>query len=115
MHIKSYENIICMGVLILRQVNKKIGIGSISLLLYVMGILFVSSFGDNVLKFIGLNSWSNGSSGTHYTAFYSLLFFIPSVIVGYKFKNNLGATLGKILSLIMIILILIVVPLLAAA
>ncbi|MBU3090762.1 hypothetical protein KPL35_01480 [Clostridium sp. CF011] len=73
----------------MRQVNKKIGIGSISLLLYVMGILFASSFedkvcyGDNILKFIGLIPWSNGNSGTHYTAFYSLLFFIPSVIVGY--------------------------------
>lgn len=105
----------------MRLANKKIGIGSISLLLCAMGILFAFSFGDRgcygdiILKFIGLNAWSNGSNGIHYTIFYSLIFFIPSFIVGYKFKSNLGAALGKILSLIMLILIIMVFPLLTAA
>ena len=89
-------------------------------MLYIIGILFVGSsygnnicYGDKTLKFIGLTSWSNGNSGTHYTALYSLMFFIPSAIVGYKFKDNLGATLGKVLSLITLTLILVVVLLLA--
>ena len=100
-----------MEVLILRQFNKKIGLGSVSLLLCILGILFVFSFGgkgcygDLILDFFRLKAWSNGNSGLHYTIFYSLLFFIPSVIFGFIFKNNLGASLGKIISLIMCILI----------
>lgn len=93
------------------NVKKKIGLGSISLLLSFLGILFSFSFGnkrcfgDVILEFLGLRAWSNGNSGLHYTIFYSLIFFIPSIILGFKFKNNIGATLGKIISLIMSILI----------
>ena len=96
-------------VLILVKVNKKIGFGSLSLLLCVMGILFSFSFGnkgcygDIILRFIGIQPWSNGSRGIHYTLFYSSIFFIPSFIVGYKFKDDLGATLGKIISSIILI------------
>lgn len=99
-----------MGERVLRQFNKKIGIGSISLLLCVLGILFSRSFGnkvcygDLILGFLGLKAWSNGNSGLHYTVFYSLIFFIPSIILGIKFKNHFGATLGKIVSFIICIL-----------
>ena len=91
--------------------TRKIGIGSISLLLFVVGFLFSFTLknsicvGDNILSNIGLKPWSNGSQGTHYTIFYSLLFFIPALIIGYKFKENFGAKLGKTLSTIMIIII----------
>ena len=104
----------------MNQDNKKIGLGSISLLLSIMGILFAFSFGDKVcygdviLKYIGLKPWSDGNSGLHYTVFYSLIFFIPSFILGYKFKNNFGAKMGKIISLIMLILILLVFPIFGA-
>lgn len=99
--------------LILDKVNKKIGVGSSSILLCAIGIIFDFTFknkeclGDIILKFIGLNPWSNG---IHHTIFYSLIFFIPSVIIGFKYKNNFGASLGKIVSLIMIILILLLNP-----
>ncbi|WP_342543565.1 hypothetical protein MHH33_08570 [Paenisporosarcina sp. FSL H8-0542] len=92
---------------------KKIGLGSISLLLFIIGILFSISFGnresygDGLLRFLGLNPWSNGDNGLHYTIFYSLIFYIPALILGYKFKNDFGAKLGKNLSLSLIILILI--------
>ena len=98
------------------QINKKIGFGTISLILCMMGIIFAFSFGDKgcygdtILKYIGLSPWSDGNRGIHYTTFYSVIFFIPSLILGYKFKNNFGAILGKTLSLIMIVLILIVFP-----
>lgn len=90
--------------------KKKIGIGSLSLLLFVVGCLFSFTFdnlhiGDNILTYIGLKAWSNGNSGTHYTIFYSLLFFIPSLILGYKFKEDLGSKVGKILSTIMVTII----------
>ncbi|WHY84651.1 hypothetical protein QNH39_18615 [Neobacillus novalis] len=89
--------------------NKKIGMGSISLLLLMFGILFSFSWkntealGDTILRFLGLNPWSNGEMGTHYTIIYSLIFFIPALILGHKYKSNLGAKLGRNLSLIMII------------
>ncbi|RLL39987.1 hypothetical protein D8M04_19580 [Oceanobacillus piezotolerans] len=90
----------------MKQDYKKIGLGSISVLLFIFGILF-SVFGDSVLRFLGLNPWSNGDTGLHYTIYYSLIFYIPALILGYKFKNHLGAKLGKTLSLIMTILLIV--------
>lgn len=95
----------------MNKFNKKIGSGSFSLLLWIIGMIFAFKnngyLGDSILKFIGTNPWSNG---VHYTKFYSLIFFIPSVILGFKFKTNLGAKLGRVLSLIMIILIMLLNP-----
>lgn len=94
--------------------NKKVGPGSLSLLLCIIGILFSFSFknkgayGDDILNFIGLQSWSNGDTGIHYTVFYSLIFFITSISLGYKYKKNLGAKLGKTISLVISILIILV-------
>ena len=90
--------------------KKKIGIGSLSLLLFVVGCLFSFTFynltiGDNILTNIGLKAWSNGNSGTHYTIFYALLFFVPSLILGYKFNEDFGSKVGKILSTIMVTII----------
>ena len=88
------------------------GLGSISLLLFILGLLFSFSFGtqeaigDHILRFIGLSPWSNGSSGLHYTIFYSLIFYVPGLIIGYRFKSNWGAKLGGTLSFLAIILIL---------
>ncbi|MFU7515475.1 hypothetical protein [Clostridium sp. HCS.1] len=100
--------------------NKKVWLGYLSLLMAIMGILFAFSFGnkvcygDVILTKIGLKPWSNGNSGTHYTAFYSLIFFIPSFIFGYKSKDNFISKIGKIISLIIIILILLVFPVFGA-
>jgi branched-subunit amino acid permease len=99
----------------LNKVNKKIGLGSLSLLLCIIGILFAFSFGDKgafgdvIIKFIGQKAWSNGDRGIHYTIYYTLIFFIPSVILGLKFKNDSGAKLGKIISLILLIIIVLVI------
>lgn len=96
--------------------NKKIGLGSFSLVLSILGILFSFSFGnevcygDIILKHLGLNPWSNGESGTHYTVLYSLIFFIPSFIIGCKFKNDFGVKIGRIISLIMIVMIMVIFP-----
>ena len=93
-------------VLFLEQDYKKIGLGSISLLLFIFGILFSIIFGDSIVKFIGLNPWSNGDTSLHYTIFYSLIFYVLALILGYKLKNDFGAKLGRTLSLITIILFL---------
>ncbi len=93
--------------------KKKFGIGSISLLLFIIGFLFTFTFnniciGDNILTYLGLKAWSNGNNGIHYTIFYSLLFFVPSLIIGYKFKDDFGSKIGKILSTIIVTMIIIV-------
>ena len=93
--------------------HKQIGIGSLSLALVLAGILFSFSFGnraaigDTILNFIGLDPWSSGSTGIHYTIIYSIVFYIPAIILGYKFKNDLGATSGKYLSLFLFLFVVI--------
>jgi len=85
--------------------NKELGIGSISLVLCMVGILFGLSFrnfciGDYVLNGFGLNPWSNGDTGTHYTIFYSLAFFVPSFLIGLKYKDNYGSRASYISGII---------------
>jgi len=74
------------------------------------GILFSISFrfvsiGDYILNGIGLDSWSNGNHGIHYTIFYSLIFFIPSFLIGLKYKENYGSKIGRNVSAIIGIVI----------
>lgn len=86
------------------NVHKGLGVGSLSLLLFLLGILFSVSFGnygaigDKVLRVIGLSPWFNGDIGLHYTLIYSIVFFIPAFIIGSTFKNHFGAKLGRNLS-----------------
>lgn len=93
------------------KINKKIGFGSLSLLLCIIGILFSFSFGnkgslgDVIINFLGLRAWSHGNRGEHYTIYYTFIFFIPSIILGFKFKDDLGAKLGKMISFIMLAII----------
>ena len=93
-----------------KETNKKLAFGFVTLLLAGIGILFAFTFGDVnfgdiILNNIGLRPWSKGNSGTHYTIYYSLIFFIPSVILGYKYKDNFGAKIGMGISIVMIALI----------
>jgi hypothetical protein len=53
--------------------RKFVGVGTLSLLLSVIGIAWSFSFhgfclGDIVLNSIGVKAWSHGDSGTHYAA-----------------------------------------------
>ncbi len=87
---------------------RRIGLGTISLLLIILGILWSISLGgfrgvclgDNVLGYLGLKAWSNGTDGIHLTVYYSLIFYISAFIVAVKNKNDLGARVGKTVSLI---------------
>ncbi|WP_458354573.1 hypothetical protein [Peribacillus frigoritolerans] len=90
---------------------KDIGLGSLSFVLCLFGILFTFEFGDkscmgdHILHTVGLSAWSNGDSGIHYTVFYSAIFFIPSFIIGHIYPDNIGAKAGKIISGIFSVLI----------
>jgi hypothetical protein len=87
--------------------KKKIGVGTLSFVLFITGLIWVITLkdsvclGDIVLNSIGLKAWSNGRSGTHYAVFYSLIFFIPSFVIGLKFSNDTLAKFGKTGSIVL--------------
>lgn len=92
---------------------KKIGVGSISLLLIIFAIIWSFSFGldgfclgDTILSFWGIPAWSNGNSGTHYTIFYSLIFLLPAVPISVKYENDLFAGIAKWISIILALFLL---------
>ena len=81
--------------------KRKLGLGSLTLPLLLMGVIWAVTFnsiciGDIVLNSVGLKAWSNGESGVHYTIFYSLIFFVPSFWFGKKFNEDFGAKAGRI-------------------
>ena len=87
--------------------NKKIGIGSISLLLVIIAFFWafeINGFcmGDSILATLSIPTWSNSAnaSGTHYTVFYTFIFLIPALIISLKYKKDKFAKVGKILSII---------------
>jgi len=102
--------------------KKKLGIGTLALLLSIIGIFLSLTFnhngvcyGDQIINFLGLKAWSNGSSGTHYTIFYMLIFFAISIVLGYKYESNFGAKSGRVLSIVFSFIILFSIPLTAVS
>ncbi|EGW38527.1 hypothetical protein [Desulfosporosinus sp. OT] len=92
----------------IQNTKPKIGIGTISLILIIIGGLFSFSFdfvalGDLILNSLGLKAWSNLNSGIHYTIFYSLIFYIPALIISFKFKDDFGSRLGRKIAIIMML------------
>ena len=88
---------------------KKLGIGSLSLVLVIIAIFWCCNIailnnfclGDYILNIFDIPSWSNGSTGTHYTIFYSYIFLIPAIFLGIKYKEDLFATVGKNISIVL--------------
>jgi hypothetical protein len=90
-----------------KHTKKFIWIRSIFIALIIIGIIWPFSFGnvcfgDAVLNFIGLKSWSGGNSGIHFTVFYSLLFFAAALIAAIKYHLSKAS---KIVALVLSILI----------
>jgi len=76
--------------------NKKIGYGSFSSILFLFAIIFsftVNSFtlGDLILNLVNLKSWSSNTNGFHYTIIYSVILIIVSLAIGTKFPNDFGS------------------------
>ena len=79
--------------------KKTLGKGSISLLLVVLALAWCCNlpilngkcFGDIVLNFLGLPTWSNGTTGLHITIFWSLLLLIPAFLIAIRNKKDLFA------------------------
>ncbi len=80
----------------------------ILLLVIISFVLFLSietkhvgALGDIILQYIGLASWSNGQSGTHFTVVYSLLIIFAFLLLIRRQKNYEYST--KFVLLVMII------------
>jgi len=89
--------------------KKKIGLGSLGLVLLIIAFFWSSEIngfclGDYILAAIKIPTWSNSANatGTHYTVWYSVIFLIPALILSIKYKENLFAKISKWLSIISI-------------
>ena len=79
--------------------KKTLGKGSISLLLVVLALAWCCNLpilngkclGDIVLNFLGLQTWSNGTTGLHITIFWSLLLLIPAFFIAICNQKDLFA------------------------
>ncbi|HEY5561009.1 MAG TPA: hypothetical protein VIK72_04490 [Clostridiaceae bacterium] len=84
--------------------QKKIGFGSLSIVLFFVGVLFALSFDgvncidDKIFKLFNLETWSNNGIGFHYSLVISILIFLLSQFIGKKNKKDLGAIMGRNLS-----------------
>ncbi|MSS23521.1 hypothetical protein FYJ36_14785 [[Clostridium] innocuum] len=108
--------------------KKKVGIGTLSLLLVIIASVWSYSIfgfclGDKVLSLLKLPVWSNGIAidtssisivpfamgrqSIHYTVFYSLILLIPAILLAKKNKNHLFANVGKWMAIIFIALLLV--------
>ena len=92
---------------------KKIGIGSISLLLVIIAFFWAFEImglclGDSILTTLNIPTWSNSAnaSGTHYTVLYTFIFLIPALVLAIKHRDDLFAKVGKWSSIIFIAILL---------
>ena len=92
---------------------KKIGIGSISLLLVIIAFFWAFEImgfclGDSILATLNIPTWSNSAnaSGTHYTVFYTFIFLIPALVLAIKHRDDLFAKVGKWSSIVFIAILL---------
>ncbi|WP_195266916.1 hypothetical protein [Clostridium sp. 1001275B_160808_H3] len=81
---------------------KRVGIGTISLILSIFGIAFSftylgsNSIGEEILHAIGVS---------FPTMIVSIILFLISIVIGRKFKNNFGSNLGVGLAICFTVLI----------
>ncbi|WP_195431066.1 hypothetical protein [Clostridium sp. D46t1_190503_E9] len=81
---------------------KRVGIGTISLILSISGIAFSftylgsNSIGEEILHAIGVS---------FPTMIVSIILFLISIVIGRKFKNNFGSNLGVGLAICFTVLI----------
>ncbi|WP_073341034.1 hypothetical protein [Clostridium grantii] len=78
--------------------TKEIGLGTISPILLVLGLTFNTLLKSAIINFFQLKSIYSFANKINYTIIYSILFFIASVLVGSKYKDDFGAQMSIILS-----------------
>lgn len=83
--------------------KKKLGYGSLSLLLVILALLWGCTFndfclGDRILALLGIPGWSSGPFRIHYPVFHGILLYIPAFFLGKKYSHHLFAQSGKWIS-----------------
>ncbi len=99
---------------------KKLGWGSLSLLLVVIAFLWAFTIkdvciGDRILSAVNLPAWSDSAnaSGTHYTVFYAWICLVPALFLGLKFKSDRFAIVGKRCTVVFLALYVVFIPFMA--
>lgn len=88
--------------------KKKCGIGNLAPLLVVIGVFWSFTwkadftFGDQVLAYFHLPSWSNGDTGIHYTVFYATPLFFLALILSIKYPKAFLAKTSKYISILLL-------------
>lgn len=81
--------------------NKRVGFGTFSLVFLLSGILINWDFGNNMIvshslfKILGLDLYSNGTDGFHYTFLASVPFWLGAVLVSRRHVNDFGAVVSN--------------------
>lgn len=96
------------GVDYVKLFKKDIGIGTLSLFLFIIGFVLVFQYayftiGEDVLAFFNFKHYSSLELLNPNSVYISLIFTIPSIALGYKFKNHFGAKAGRALSLSLVL------------
>ncbi|MDF2985110.1 MAG: hypothetical protein K0R50_620 [Eubacterium sp.] len=81
------------------KTRKVLGISSF-ILIILMIVLFVENkhqflLGDFILAKIGVNAWSNGTTGLHYTAVISILLMVLGIMGVIIFKKDVHEKFGR--------------------
>jgi len=85
--------------------KRSVGISMIILILVAVGAVMGLTvngvcIGDNILHSLGMKAWTNGTTGTHLSACYSFIFFIPAFVLWRKFRSDFGKHTGIIIAVI---------------
>lgn len=83
--------------------KKKLGYGSLSLLLVIIALLWGSTIngfclGDRILGLLGMSAWSHGTFRIHFPVFHGIVLYIPACFLGIKYSHHLFAQSGKWIS-----------------
>lgn len=88
--------------------KKKIGVGTLSLPLFIIGLILVCQFiyysvGEDILSLLNLRDVvADFKFGNSQAVYFSLVFTVPSIVLGYIFGDHFGAKSGRALSLFLI-------------
>lgn len=92
----------------MRIFKKKIGVGSLALPLFIVGLILVGQFvyysiGEDILSLLSLREVAaDFQFGNGQAVYFSLIFTIPSIVLGFIFGDHFGARAGRSLSLFLI-------------
>jgi hypothetical protein len=81
--------------------KRKVGIGTLSLVLSVFAFLFLvshkedPSLGDRIVSALGFAPWSGGTAKFHNTILYSIPIIALAAILGFRYPKDFGAHIGR--------------------